>query len=368
MKPKEHRRPASRTAVVQGTVSGIFGAACGFVMVSRLPDLGVGPLPSLAILLGLLGLGLWLQTVLHELGHLLFGLLSGYRFLSFRVGRVLLLREKGKLRLRRYSLAGTSGQCLMLPPEGDPETIPVRLYNLGGVMMNVLWGALGVLGAAISPQPVVQSGLSLFAASGFLMALLNGIPLRGTVDNDGYNLRAALACGAPRRALWVQLQVAGAMAQGLRLREMPEEWFRWPEETDLSNSLCAAAAVYCCNRLLDEHRLAECRERITALLDGAPGLTPLYRGLLAGDRMFLELLRGDIAAVQALDTQETRRILHVMRGNPSVLRTGYARACLERRDQAEAAKLLVRFDRIAARWPYAGDIASERELLALVSQ
>lgn len=361
MKPKEHRRPASRTAVVQGTVSGIFGAACGFVMVSRLPDLGVGPLPSLAIPLGLLGLGLWLQTVLHELGHLVFGLVSGYRFLSFRVGRVLLLREKGKLRLRRYSLAGTSGQCLMLPPEGDPETIPVRLYNLGGVMMNVLWGALGVLGAAISPQPVVQSGLSLFAASGFLMALLNGIPLRGTVDNNGYNLRAARACGAPRRALWVQLQVAGGISQGLRLREMPEE-------TDLSNSLCAAAAVYCCSRLLDEQRLEECRERITALLDHVPGLTPLYRGLLAGDRMFLELLRGDTAAVQALDTQETRRILRAMRGNPSVLRTEYARACLERRDSAEAAKLLARFDRAAARWPYAGDIASERELLALVSQ
>lgn len=256
----------------------------------------------------------------------------------------------------------------MLPPEGDPETIPVRLYNLGGVMMNVLWGALGVLGAAISPQPVVQSGLSLFAASGFLMALLNGIPLRGTVDNDGYHLRAALACGAPRRALWVQLQVAGAMAQGLRLREMPEEWFRWPEETDLSNSLCAAAAVYCCSRLLDEHRLAECRERITALLDHAPGLTPLFRACLAVDRMFLELLRGDPAAVQALDPQETRRILRAMKDNPSVLRTEYARALLERRDSAEAAKILARFDRAAARWPYAGDIASERELLALVSQ
>lgn len=84
--------------------------------------------------------------------------------------------------------------------------------------------------------------------------------------------------------------------------------------------------------------------------------------------MFLELLRGDPAAVQALDTQETRRILRAMKDNPSVLRTEYARACLERRDSAEAAKLLARFDRIAARWPYAGDIASERELLALVSQ
>lgn len=368
MKPKEHRRPASRTAVVQGTVSGLFGAACGWVLADHLPDLEMGLLPSLAVMLGLLAAGVWLQTVLHELGHLVFGLLSGYRFLSFRVGRVLLLREKGKLRLRRYSLAGTSGQCLMLPPEGDPETLPVVLYNLGGVLLNLISGALGLAGAAGTAQPIIQAGLLMFGAYGFLSALLNGVPLRGTVDNDGYNLRAALAGGAARRALWVQLQVAGAMAQGLRLREMPEEWFRWPEETDLSNSLCAAVAVYCCNRLLDEHRLAECRERITALLDGAPGLTPLYRGLLAGDRMFLELLRGDSAAVQALDTQETRRILHVMRGNPSVLRTEYARACLERRDQAEAAKLLVRFDRIAARWPYAGDIASERELLALVSQ
>ncbi len=368
MKKDRNRRPPSPAALFQGTAGGLFGAACGWALVDRLPVLEMGVLPSLAVMLGLLAAGIWLQMALHELGHLLFGLLSGYRFLSYRVGRVMVLREKGKLRLRRYSLAGTGGQCLMLPPEGEPETMPVALYNLGGVFMNLIFGALGLAGAAGTAQPIAQAGLLLFGGYGLLSALFNGIPIRGTVDNDGANLRSACAGSAARRALWVQLQVAGATAQGLRLREMPEEWFRWPEEKELSNSLCAAEAVFCCNRLLDQQRLEECRERITALLDNAPGLTPLYRGLLAGDRMFLELLRGDTAAVQALDTQETRRILHAMRNNPSVLRTEYARALLERRDEAEAAKILARFDRIAARWPYAGDIASERELLALISQ
>ena len=56
-----------------------------------------------------------LQIVLHEGGHLLFGLLSGYRFVSFRIFNWTLIRQEGKFRLKRFGIAGTGGQCLMFP-------------------------------------------------------------------------------------------------------------------------------------------------------------------------------------------------------------------------------------------------------------
>jgi len=68
-----------------------------------------------------------LQIVLHEGGHLLFGLLSGYRFVSFRIFNWTLIRQEGKFRLKRFGIAGTGGQCLMLPPDKPLEEIPLPL-------------------------------------------------------------------------------------------------------------------------------------------------------------------------------------------------------------------------------------------------
>lgn len=108
-------------------------------------------LPSLACLI----LSFWLQAILHEGGHLVCGLLSGYRFLSFRVGSFTLLRQNGRLVLRRFYLPGTGGQCLLEPPDGDE--VPFRLYNLGGGLANLL-SALGGGPDRLSP-PLSLAGL-----------------------------------------------------------------------------------------------------------------------------------------------------------------------------------------------------------------
>ncbi|MBQ4102482.1 MAG: hypothetical protein IJC85_06330, partial [Oscillospiraceae bacterium] len=63
----------------------------------------------LLITFGILLAVIYIQTVIHELGHLVFGLLSGYRFSSFRIFSILLKKEQGKLRIKRLKLAGTGG-------------------------------------------------------------------------------------------------------------------------------------------------------------------------------------------------------------------------------------------------------------------
>ena len=65
-----------------------------------------------------------IQVVIHESGHLVAGLKCGFRFLSFRIGPFTLIKKSGRILLKRLSVAGTGGQCLMIPPEEDTDEKP----------------------------------------------------------------------------------------------------------------------------------------------------------------------------------------------------------------------------------------------------
>jgi len=101
----------------------LIGAACGFWMVYFLEQNAAADRPVYVELLSLAGMligmyaGIFLQLIIHEAGHLVFGMRSGYRFSSFRIGSFMWIRENDKIHCKRMSLAGTGGQCLMCPPE-----------------------------------------------------------------------------------------------------------------------------------------------------------------------------------------------------------------------------------------------------------
>ena len=72
-----------------------------------------------------------MQIIIHEAGHLIFGLLTKYRFSSFRVFNLFLVNEEGHIKIKYLKIAGTAGQCIMLPPELNEKRIPYIWYNLG---------------------------------------------------------------------------------------------------------------------------------------------------------------------------------------------------------------------------------------------
>lgn len=131
----------------------------------------------------------WVQLIVHEAGHLVFGLRSGYKFLSFRIGNVMFMKENGKMKVKLFSLAGTGGQCLMSPPSMVKGKFPVQLYNYGGVLANLIVAAVAVivlvLGFSYVWVAIPALAIALF---GFVDAIINGIPIRTSVIcNDGYN-------------------------------------------------------------------------------------------------------------------------------------------------------------------------------------
>ena len=116
-----------------------------FAETGMLETVGVSLLAILILLFSI-----FLQVLLHEGGHLVCGLATGYRFVSFRIFNLTFIRKDGKLCIKRFSLAGTGGQCLLTPPERPLEDIPTTLYNLGGVLANLL--------TAIQRRSIVRVG------------------------------------------------------------------------------------------------------------------------------------------------------------------------------------------------------------------
>ena len=58
--------------------------------------------------------------IIHEAGHLIFGLLTGYRFISFQVGKTLIQKPTNKpLRVKRIPFNGLGGQCLMIQKDKE---------------------------------------------------------------------------------------------------------------------------------------------------------------------------------------------------------------------------------------------------------
>lgn len=366
MKKKKGKLASTVGLIVSVLIYLLIGALCGglFLRWEALPDSFV---LIMALLLGGVYLAMALQIAIHEAGHLVFGLLTGYRFSSYRFFSLMWIKQDGKLRFKKLNLAGTGGQCLMAPPDWR-EDFPYVLYNLGGVLMNLIAAALFWLLSLIA-APTVKVFLLMGALIGLAFALLNGLPLRvGPIDNDGRNILSIRRSPAARRAFWLQMKVNERQAAGVRLRDMPEDWFSVTGDETPENSILAAVAVNRAARLMDNHRFDEAaalQDRLIAQED----LAGIYRGLLRCDRIFCELLgEGREETLASLLTKEQTKFMKSMKSYPSVLRTQIALALLREHDTAAAEKLKAAFEKMARSYPYPTDIESERELIALAEE
>lgn len=353
------------------------GVACGLLLADCMQDMGVlhttdgKMLIIMLILLISIYLALFLQIIIHESGHLLFGLLTGYMFSSFRIGSFMFVKKNGKLHFSRMSLLGTGGQCLMDPPDLKDGAIPYKLYNLGGAILNFLSAVLFAVGAAVmSNHPLIYTFLMLLTLFGFVYAMLNAVPMHmGTVDNDGMNTLAMSKDPEALRAFWLQLKMNQAQTHGIRLKDMPEEWFRIPPEESMHNPIIASIGVFACSRLMDEHRFEEADALMKHLLCMDTGIAGIYQHSMICDRIYCELVGPNRSfMIMNLLSHEQKKFMNSMKDSPSILRTAYADALLHQKDFERAAELKEDFEKSLKTHPYEADIQSERELVALCEQ
>lgn len=372
-KPKK-RRVSWQQCVVM-TVFLLIGGICGLMAVHVMdriaPENNGTEIVVFLVLFAAVYAGLFVQTIVHEAGHLLFGLISGYKFSSFRIFSFMWVKEGERIRLRRLSVAGTSGQCLMTPPDLKEGKIPVVLYNLGGSCMNIAVSVV-LLGIyfAMSEVRAWAIAFPVIAMIGIALAIVNGVPMRmGAVDNDGYNAFSLRKDPCAMRAFWVQLKINEQISRGVRLREMPAEWFDVPSDAEMKNSMTAVLGVFACNRLMDAGEFSEADSLMRRMLSGESGMNGNHRSMVICDRIYCEAIgenRGE--AIEEMLTNKLKKFMKQMKNSSFVLRTEYVLALLHERNAEKAEKIRQRFEACAKRYPYSSEVQAERELMDLARE
>lgn len=353
-----------RSRILSFILGGVIGAVLGWFLVSRNVEIRFG---HLFFMFFALYAALILHTIIHEGGHLVFGLLSGYRFISFRVFNLMLVKRDGKIILKRHSLPGSSGQCLMAPPKLIDGKMPVVLYNMGGCLSNLLFSMIFLaIGLWINASNYVQLTFLLLAVAGFLSAVLNAVPMHtGLINNDGQNTLEMLRNPKAVRALWINLKLSEQLANEIRLQNMPEEWFAVPSDDEMSSGLIASIGAFACCRLMDEHRFEDADRLMKHLLSIDSGMLGVHRTIMTCDRVFCELIgESRREALVKMLTKEQKDILKKMKNEITVLRTKYAYSLLYDKNLEKTVKIKKEFEMLAKHYPYLEELRSEQELMA----
>lgn len=233
------------------------------------------------------------HIIIHEAGHLVFGLMTGYSFISFRIGSFTIVKEDNKLKIKRFNIPGTAGQCLMMPPEMIEGEFPFIIYNLGGALANLIISFIGIL-ALIYIKGISSSLyaiLFLSSSIGIITGLTNVIPMKiSGVSNDGYNILSMIRDEEAKRGFYVQLKVNGLLTKGIRAKDMSVETFQLKEGADVSNPLNTSMKLMEYNWYLDNMDLENAKECINSLIPYMDRIMPLYVNEINIERMFLELV------------------------------------------------------------------------------
>ena len=309
-----------------------------------------------------LAAGFFVQLVLHEGGHLAAGLAAGYGFVSFRVGSWMVIRRAGRLRLVRYRLSGTGGQCLLSPPSGGRKDSGLCLQP----------GRTAGQPAGLGSVP--GRGMALPGAQSFLRRRPGGDCGHGPVPgpdqrhphedrrnaNDGYNALCLRNDLAAQRAIWAQLAINAAQMEGRRLGEIPEDWFALPGGAGPDDPLKGAVWVYRYSRLVDQGRYQEAGTLREQLLAESGRLAAVHRYALEADEGLFDLLEGRTEqGLKRLNSPEIQAFCRQMKGNPGIVLVQYG-AALAAGKTREAGRLRAQLEKDLEAWPYAGDAAATR--------
>lgn len=353
----------SVVSLIMGAVCGIFIALYAFDANSDKTDIEMFT-DFMLLFVGMYA-AMFVQIIIHEAGHLVFGLASGYRFSSFRILSFTLLKADGKLKLRRMKVLGTAGQCLMLPPDFVDGKIPVVLYNMGGSLMNLL-SAFVFIGLYFVLEGGTAVLMLIFAVVGLAYAVMNGVPLRlEMTNNDGVNAMETTRDAEAMHSFWVQLKVIEQISKGVRLKDMPEEWFVMPDDEAMKNGMTSVRGVLICNRLMDAMDFEKAGEVIRHILETDSGIIELHRRLLLCELIFIEITKG--ACKQQVDKlldKKQRKFIKKMKNNPSVMRMDYFYALLCEKNSKRADRIKKRFDTVCKVYPYSSELESEKAMMS----
>lgn len=320
-----------------------------------------------AALVGIVSFGIAVAILIpvHEAGHLVCGLLTGYRFVSFRIFSLTFIKADGRLRIKKYAVAGTGGQCLLTPPDLPLGQIPTGWYNAGGVLANLLLLLLALPLFMIARHPLVVEALFIFCLVDLFMIVTNGIPMKfNGISNDGYNIIHLNRNPLGKQAVILQLRANSMIQNGVRPKDLPDGWFEWRTDIDFRNPLEVSLPLMHASRLLDSQQWEEAYREFAELYSHRSSLLQLYVNEIACELAFCALVTGRKEEAERLLDPKLRKYIDTYRKvMSSKQRLSCAIAYLIDGDAARAREIYGTLCNDRARYLLQGEVESDLALM-----
>lgn len=327
------------------------------------------------------------HIIIHETGHLVFGLISGYSFKSFRIFSLTFIKTGDRIQRKKYSVKGTAGQCLMSPPKRNEDgSFPFVLYNLGGGLANLIVSLPFLAALMLTDNVIVSTIFISFATSGIMIAATNLIPMDLGVQNDGMNVKGMLKHKYLRDSFYLQLKVYDEMSNGKLITEYDPGVFAMPEDADIRYSLTAFNIMYKYYRYLAVHDFESAYEYLEKMLEKKNKYPIGTLNSLQAEQLFFMVLHHRPVQEIASLYKRMRIILNVSKTDISVQRIRYIyEALLSEEEKMDIMTLILNarprkwkkcnlkklrqdIERVAASYPVAGEAALHMDIIEYCSR
>ena len=350
------------STIIQFILSIFLGASVGYVSIASFD--GELSIYGIFIIIIFVVITLILQLMIHEAGHLCFGIMTGYQFISYRIGNIMFIKEDNHFKIKKFSLAGTLGQCLLAPPDYNNNQYPVLLYNMGGSIFNLAISLISFYLFLIINNSYLSLFCFLLAILGIYFGLTNGIPLSMSgLNNDGMNALQTYKHQDAKKAFWKTLKINELNSYKIRLKDMDEYLFEDISIEDLKTELSASLLIVNYQRALDQEDFNKAKTIINFIDEHSVPLIGIHGALLTNDKIYLDLVFNQTHHIDSYYTKTFKKFQKAMQKQPSFIRTQYTYELLYKHDSNAAQSYLDMFDKISKSYPYTCDIESEKELI-----
>lgn len=309
------------------------------------------------------------HIIIHEAGHLVAGLMTGYKFVSFRVGPIVLIKNmEGKFKFKRMTVLGTGGQCLMCPPDVPTEKCPYKLYHLMGGLANIIVGFVSLILAIALPKGLLNFCLlETSAVLGFMTGITNLVPSKiNGMQNDGYNLIDLGKNQFAKKSLNLVLTLNALLTVADSYDDLPKDLVDEVmaidfEKEDLSNASIANAYNYQAAFFYakgDYEKYYEINKRISE----NNSILEIFRNEAKCECLFYEIISG--ASSEIIDARYDKSLKKYIQATsiyPSRQRLMYSYYKLYKKDEKKSVECMKKLEKMIDTYSVKADAVLELE-------
>lgn len=162
---------------------------------------------------------LFVQIIIHELGHVICGVKNNYSFYGFQILGLTIYKQEDKLKLRADGFTNALGLAIMIPNETISDENQIAFYKSGYIANAVTLiplVILYILSSAVRPYILISIIITIF------MVFSNVLPTEvGGNFNDGYLVNLYKTDGEKRAMVLDTQKLQQDLIMGIRPSELP---------------------------------------------------------------------------------------------------------------------------------------------------